>query len=57
MQLSARAADTRATTAMKIFFQLCPPIFRGKPDPLVAEDWLEQVTKALDTILVTEEEW
>ncbi|GFZ13896.1 hypothetical protein Acr_24g0000860 [Actinidia rufa] len=28
----------------------------GESDPLVAEDWLEQVTRALDTILVTEEE-
>ncbi|GFY95027.1 hypothetical protein Acr_10g0004120 [Actinidia rufa] len=56
MQVPARAADTRATTAMKAFLQLCPPTFKGEPDPLMAEDWLEQVTRALDTILVTEEE-
>ena len=56
MQVPARAADTRATTAMKAFLQLRPPTFRGEPDPLMAEDWLEQVTRALDTILVTDEE-
>ncbi|GFY95611.1 hypothetical protein Acr_10g0009960 [Actinidia rufa] len=49
-------AESRATTAMKAFLQLRPPTFKGEPDPLVAEDWLEQVTRALDTILVTEED-
>ena len=56
MQVPTRATDSRATTAMKAFLQLCPPTFRGELDPLVVEDWLEQVTRALDTILVTEEE-
>ncbi|GFY95320.1 hypothetical protein Acr_10g0007050 [Actinidia rufa] len=42
VQVSARTADTRPTTAMKDFLQLRPPIFKGKPDPLMAEDWLEQ---------------
>ncbi|GFZ13156.1 hypothetical protein Acr_23g0015410 [Actinidia rufa] len=51
-----RTAESRATTAMKAFLQLRPPMFKGEPDPLVAEDWLEQVTRALDTILVTEED-
>ncbi|GFZ16734.1 hypothetical protein Acr_26g0000040 [Actinidia rufa] len=51
-----RTAESRATTAMKAFLQLRPPTFKGEPDPLVAEDWLEQVTRALDTILVTEED-
>ncbi|GFS31997.1 hypothetical protein Acr_00g0020330 [Actinidia rufa] len=35
---------------------ICPPTFKGEPDPLVAKDWLEQVTRELDTILVTEED-
>ncbi|GFS38040.1 hypothetical protein Acr_00g0055310 [Actinidia rufa] len=56
MQVPIRATENRATTAMKAFLQLRPPTFKGEPDPLVAEDWLEQVTRALDTILVTEEE-
>ena len=56
MQVLVRVADTRTTTTMKAFLQLRPPTFRGEPDPLVAEDWLEQVTRALDTILVTDEE-
>ncbi|GFZ14435.1 hypothetical protein Acr_24g0006250 [Actinidia rufa] len=34
---------------------LHPPTFKGESDPLVAEDWLEQVTRALDTILTMEE--
>ncbi|GFS38250.1 hypothetical protein Acr_00g0056470 [Actinidia rufa] len=56
MQIPVRTAESRATTAMKTFLQLRPPTFKGEPDPLVAEDWLEQVTRALDTILVTEED-
>ncbi|GFS32703.1 hypothetical protein Acr_00g0024140 [Actinidia rufa] len=40
MQVPARAADTRATTAMKAFLQLRSPTFKGEPDPLIAEDWL-----------------
>ncbi|GFY85491.1 hypothetical protein Acr_04g0002290 [Actinidia rufa] len=54
--MPVRAADSRATIAMKAFLQLRPPTFKGEPDPLMAEDWLEQVTRALDTILVIEEE-
>ncbi|GFY92921.1 hypothetical protein Acr_08g0013170 [Actinidia rufa] len=56
MQVPVRTAESRATTAMKAFLQLRPPTFKGEPEPLVAEDWLEQVTRALDTILVTEED-
>ncbi|GFZ01616.1 pleckstrin homology (PH) domain superfamily protein [Actinidia rufa] len=56
MQVLVRTAESWATTAMKAFLQLRPPMFKGEPDPLVAEDWLEQVTRALDTILVTEED-
>ncbi|GFZ16904.1 hypothetical protein Acr_26g0001740 [Actinidia rufa] len=56
MQVPVRTAENRATTAMKAFLQLRPPTFKGEPDPLVAEDWLEQVTRALDTILVTKED-
>ncbi|GFZ21161.1 hypothetical protein Acr_29g0003230 [Actinidia rufa] len=56
MQVPIRATENRATTAMKAFLQLRPPTFKGEPDPLVAEDWLEQITRALDTILVTEKE-
>ncbi|GFZ10907.1 hypothetical protein Acr_22g0003050 [Actinidia rufa] len=56
MQVPVRTAESRATTAMKAFLQLRPPTFKGEPDPLVVEDWLEQVTRALDTILVIEED-
>ncbi|GFY88018.1 hypothetical protein Acr_05g0016570 [Actinidia rufa] len=56
MQVPVRTAESRATTAMKAFLQLRPPMFKGEPEPLVVEDWLEQVTRALDTILVTEED-
>ena len=54
--MPVRAADTRAITAMKAFIQLCPTTFKGKTDLLVVEDWLEQVTRGLDTILVMDEE-
>ena len=56
MQVPVRAADMRVTTAMKAFIQLCPLTFRGESDPLVVEDWLKQVTRALDMILVMEED-
>ena len=55
MQVAVRAAKSKAATAMEAFLQLHPPMFKGESDPLVAEDWLEQATRALDTILVTEE--
>ena len=38
MQVPIRAADSRATMAMKAFLQLRPPTFKGEPNPLVAED-------------------
>ena len=56
MQVPVRAVDSRATTTMKAFLQLRSPTFRGEPDLLVMEDWLEQVTRVLDMILVTEVE-
>ena len=56
MHVPVRAAKSRTTMAMKAFLQLRPSTFKGEPDPLVMKDWLEQVTRALDTILVTEEE-
>ena len=56
MQVPVRVEDSRSTTAIKAFLQLCLPTFRGELDPLVVEDWLEQVTRALDTIFVIEEE-
>ncbi|GFY91642.1 hypothetical protein Acr_08g0000380 [Actinidia rufa] len=36
------------------FMQVVFTAIEGELDPLVAEVWLEQVTRALDTILVTE---
>ena len=56
IQAPVRATDSRATTAMKAFLQLRPPTFKGELDPLFAENWLEQITRALDMILVIEEE-
>ncbi|GFS31821.1 hypothetical protein Acr_00g0019370 [Actinidia rufa] len=56
IQAPVRAIDSRATTAMKTFLQLRPPTFKGELDPLFAENWLEQITRALDMILVIEEE-
>ncbi|XP_057502688.1 uncharacterized protein LOC130786393 [Actinidia eriantha] len=41
---------------MKAFLQFRPHTFKGELDPLMAEDWLEQIIRALDTILVTEKE-
>ena len=50
MQVPVRAAD------MPAFLQLHPPTFQGELYPLVVEDWLEQVTRALDMILVMEKD-
>ncbi|GFY96875.1 hypothetical protein Acr_11g0011810 [Actinidia rufa] len=38
MQVQVRTIESRATTAMKAFLQLRPPMFKGEPDSLVAED-------------------
>ena len=54
--MPVRVADIRVITSIKAFLQLRLLTFWGEPDHLVAEDWLEQVTRALDTILVTEED-
>ncbi|GFS33310.1 hypothetical protein Acr_00g0027730 [Actinidia rufa] len=62
MQVPVRTVDKRATTTMKAFLQLRLLTFWGESDPLgesdpfLVEDWLKQVTRALDTILVTEED-
>ena len=56
MQVPVRVVNIRAITAMKAFLQLCSLTFRGQPDPLVVEDWLEQVMRALDTIQMIEED-
>ena len=56
IQVPVRIVDTKATMAMKAFLQLRLLTFKDESDPLVIEDWLEQVTMALDTILVMEEE-
>ncbi|GFS45340.1 hypothetical protein Acr_00g0095600 [Actinidia rufa] len=56
MQVPIRAMESRATIAMKAFIQLRPPTFKREPDLLVAEDWLKQVTRVLNTIFVIEEE-
>ena len=53
MQVLVRTIDTTATMAMKPFLQLRSPTFQGELDPLVAENWLEQIMRVLDTILVT----
>ncbi|GFY91098.1 hypothetical protein Acr_07g0012940 [Actinidia rufa] len=42
MQVPVRMSESRATMAMKAFLQLRPLTFKGEPNPLVAEDWLEQ---------------
>ncbi|GFS30291.1 hypothetical protein Acr_00g0011220 [Actinidia rufa] len=55
MQVPVRMVESKATTSMKAFLQLHPPTFKGETDPSVAENWLEQVTRALDTILTVEE--
>ncbi|GFY91000.1 hypothetical protein Acr_07g0011960 [Actinidia rufa] len=55
-QVPIRATNSKATTAMKAFLQLRPLVFKAEPDLLVTEDWLQQVTRALDMILVMGEE-
>ncbi|XP_059663637.1 uncharacterized protein LOC132309338 [Cornus florida] len=55
-QPQASGSGSRAITAMREFRRMDPPEFRGKLDPMVAEDWMEQVKKILDTIRVHENE-
>ncbi|XP_028104763.1 uncharacterized protein LOC114303815 [Camellia sinensis] len=47
--------ESRALKITKEFFRLNPPEFTGGVEPLEAESWLEQVTKTLDILRVTDE--
>ncbi|KAA8546913.1 hypothetical protein F0562_003342 [Nyssa sinensis] len=47
-------AETRAMIVMRKFQWLRSPTFVGYPDLMVAENWLEQVTRTLNAIGVHE---
>ena len=34
--------------SLREFYRLNPPIFSGETNSLIAEDWLEQITKVLE---------
>ena len=40
---------------LREFCKFNPPVFSGKTDPLIAEDWLEQITQILDSMPVEDE--
>ena len=41
---------------LREFCKMNPPTFSGELDPLVAEDWLKQITKVLNGMKVTDDE-
>ncbi|EYU31709.1 hypothetical protein MIMGU_mgv1a024293mg, partial [Erythranthe guttata] len=43
-----------ASIALREFLRLDTPTFHGEPDPLAAEEWLEQITRNLDTSRITD---
>jgi len=47
--------NARFVTA-KQFKELGPPEFKGKPDPIMAETWVKQITKIFDVLGCTEEQ-
>lgn len=49
--------QNRALQALSEFKRLNPLTFDGVKDPLVAEDWLEQIQKILDTFEAPVELW
>ncbi|GAB2280672.1 hypothetical protein Dimus_015299 [Dionaea muscipula] len=51
-----REPEPRATSAMREFQRLHPPEFNGEADPLIAEEWLEQITQMFDTLRIHEED-
>ena len=56
LAVAPTAPEIRVMLAMREFYSLEPPIFQGQSDPVVAAEWLEQVTCALDTLLIYEED-
>ena len=46
--------ETRDTQVMRAFQRMRPPTFAGQPDPLVAEEWLEHITRILDSQAIVE---
>ncbi|XP_058223167.1 uncharacterized protein LOC131332874 [Rhododendron vialii] len=55
-QNQVSAEDTKASIAMREFQRLGPPTYSGEPDPIAANEWLEQVTRFLDTLHVKDDD-
>ena len=41
---------------MRESYRLAPPTFHGQADPLAAEEWLEEITRILETLGIVEED-
>ncbi|KAF7150355.1 hypothetical protein RHSIM_Rhsim02G0143100 [Rhododendron simsii] len=50
------AVDTKASITMREFQRHGPPIYNGDPDPIAANEWLELVTRFLDTLHVKDDD-
>ena len=47
-------SEVSTAQALRDFLRLSPPAFHGEPDPIVAEEWLQQITRDLDTSEITD---
>ena len=56
-QQQATVAPNLSETSFTLreFYKFNPPVFSGETDPLIAEDWLEQITQILDSMPVEDE--
>ncbi|XP_024195741.1 uncharacterized protein LOC112198877 [Rosa chinensis] len=50
----ATDGDTKAMVALCEFKHQKPPAFKGEPDPVVAEQWLDEINKILDALRIRE---
>ena len=47
-------SEVSTAQALRDFLRFSPPAFHGEPDPIVAEEWLQQITRDLDTSEITD---
>ena len=55
-QSHPRGGDNRALFAMREFLRTNPPSFGGEPDPMAAEEWLEEMIKVFETLQIVEDD-
>ena len=51
----AQSRGANSSVSIKDFYRMNLSMFYGESDPMIAEDWLELIIKALDALKVTDD--